>query len=115
MPTHRTDAPSGPPRASGGSAEPFPRGTRTDAASIAELVQPLLGAVDATDDATLSELGVGLEDLDDLWDAVRVEFVEQGHGPDLEPGELDLSMAVAEAARTMASLLGVGRGTADGA
>lgn len=87
-------------------AETHQHGNRTDAQSIAMLLLTLLSdRDDLAEDTTLSEAGIGADDLDDLWDVVREELAERTVGPDLDPGDLDTQMTVAQAAGAMASLL----------
>jgi len=89
-------------------AETHQRGRPADAASILELLWVLLldQGDDTGEDVTLSELGVDADTIGILWDAVREEFAERTVGPELDPSDLDPSMTLAAAAKSMASLLG---------
>ena len=91
-------------------AETHQRGRTADAETISVLLCALLsGDDDVAEDTVLSDLGIGAEDLGDLWDAVREELAERTVGPELDFSDLDPQMTVAEAAQAMASLLaGVG-------
>ena len=54
----------------------------TDAETISMLLGALLSSEDDdADDTVLSDLGIGAEDLGDLWDAVREELAERTVGP----------------------------------
>ena len=96
-------------------AETHQRGRTADAETISMLLCALLSSEnDAAEDTVLSDLGIGAEDLGDLWDAVREELAERTVGPELDPSDLDPQMTVAEAAHAMASLLaGAGGGDDD--
>ena len=87
----------------------------TDAETISMLLCALLSSEgDTAEDTVLSDLGIGAQDLGDLWDAVREELAERTVGPELDPSDLDPQMTVAKAAQAMASLLaGVGDGDDD--
>ena len=90
-------------------AETHQQGRAADAETISVLLGALLSDDDVADDTVLSDLGVGADDLGDLWDAVREELAERTVGPELDPSDLDPQMTVAAAALAMASLLaGVG-------
>lgn len=87
-------------------AETHQHGTTADAETISALLCALLSDDDDIDkDAMLSDLGIGADDLGDLWDAVREELAERTMGPELDPSNLDPQMTIAEAAKAMASLL----------
>ena len=86
----------------------------TDAETISVLLGALLSDDDVAEGTVLSDLGVGPDDVGDLWDAVREELAERTVGPELDPSDLDPQMTVAEAAKAMASLLaGAGGGSND--
>ena len=90
-------------------AETHQQGRAADAETISVLLGALLSDDDVAEDTVLSDLGVGADDLGDLWDAVREELAERTVGPELDPSDLDPQMTVAAAALAMASLLaGVG-------
>ena len=91
-------------------AETHQQGRTADAETISVLLGALLsGDDDIAEDTALSDLGIGVDDLGDLWDAVREELAERTVGPELDPSDLDPQMTVAAAALAMASLLaGVG-------
>lgn len=79
-----------------------------DTASVAKLLQVLLGSDESTvgrEGATLARCGVTVEDIDWLWEAVCEELAERGLVPELEHGALDLSMTVEEVAAVMAAAL----------
>lgn len=88
-------------------AETHQHGRTSDAAAVGALLCLLLGgAEEVTERTVLADLGLDATDLDDLWDAVRDELADRTVAPELDPGDLDPRMTVAEAARIMASLLG---------
>ncbi|MDA8274371.1 MAG: hypothetical protein M0029_03220 [Actinomycetota bacterium] len=90
-------------------AETHQQGRTADAETISVLLGALLSDDDVADDTVLSDLGIGADDVGDLWDAVREELAERTVGPELDPSDLDPQMTVAAAALAMASLLaGVG-------
>ena len=90
-------------------AETHQQGRTADAETISVLLGALLSDDDVAEGTVLSDLGVGADDVGDLWDAVREELAERTVGPELDPSDLDPQMTVAEAAKAMASLLaGVG-------
>ena len=90
-------------------AETHQQGRAADAETISVLLGALLSDDDVAEDTVLSDLGVGADDLGDLWDAVREELAERTVGPELDPSDLDPQMTVTAAALAMASLLaGVG-------
>ena len=96
-------------------AETHQQGRAADAETISVLLGALLSDDDVAEDTVLSDLGVGADDLGDLWDAVREELAERTVGPELDPSDLDPQMTVAAAALAMASLLaGVGDKDRDG-
>jgi len=87
-------------------AETHQHGRTADAESIAALLCTLLGNdEEITEDTVLADLGLDLRDLDDLWDAVCEELAERTVVPEIDPGELDPAMTVAEVAKVMARLL----------
>ena len=87
-------------------AETHQHGRTADAETISALLCALLSdSDDITEDAVLSDLGVGADDFGDLWDAVREELAERTVGPELDPSDLDPQMTVTEAAKAMAALL----------
>ena len=87
-------------------AETHQHGRTADAETVTMLLCTLLSDDDEiTEDAVLSDLGVGADDFGDLWDAVREELAERTVGPELDPSDLDPQMTVAEAAEAMATLL----------
>ncbi len=87
-------------------AETHQHGRTADADAISALLCALLSdEEDVVEDAVLSSLGVGPEDVGALWDAVREELAERARGPEVGPCDLDPEMTVAEAAKVMALLL----------
>ena len=95
-------------------AETHQQGRTADAETISVLLGALLSDDDVADDTVLSDLGIGADDVGDLWDAVREELAERTVGPELDPSDLDPQMTAAEAAKAMASLLaGAGGGSND--
>ena len=95
-------------------AETHQHGQATDAETISVLLGALLSDDDVAEGTVLSDLGVGADDVGDLWDAVREELAERTVGPELDPSDLNPQMTVAEAAKAMASLLpGAGGGSSD--
>ncbi len=96
-------------------AETHQQGRAADAETISVLLGALLSDDDVAEDTVLSDLGVGADDLGNLWDAVREELAERTVGPELDPSDLDPHMTVATAARAMAELLaGASDGEDDG-
>lgn len=87
-------------------ADTHHRGWQPDPEVIVELPRILLSDhEDLGDEATLVELGVDAEGLADLWDAVHEEFAERGVGAEIDRGDLDSSMTLADVAKATASLL----------
>ncbi len=87
-------------------AETHQHGRTADAETISVLLCALLSDEDEiTEDAVLSDLGVGADDFGALWDAVREELAERTVGPELDPSDLGPQMTAAEAADAMAALL----------
>jgi hypothetical protein len=87
-------------------AETHQHGRTADTETVTMLLCTLLRDDDEiTEDAVLSDLGVGADDCGALWDAVREELAERAVGPELDPSDLDPQMTVAEAAEAMAALL----------
>jgi len=87
-------------------AETHQRGRTADTETVTMLLRTLLSDDDEiTEDAVLSDLGVGADDFGALWDAVREELAERTVGPEIDLGEFDPQMTVAEAAEAMAALL----------
>jgi len=97
-------------------AETHQHGRTADTETVTMLLCTLLSADDEiTEDAVLSDLGVGADDFGALWDAVREELAERTVGPEIDLGDLDPQMTVAEAAEAIAALLaGAGDGDGDG-
>jgi len=96
-------------------AKTHQHGRTADAETISLLLCALLSDEDEiTEDAVLSDLGVGADDFGALWDAVREELAERTVGPELDPSDLEPQVTVAEAAEAMAALLaGAGDGDDD--
>jgi RNAse (barnase) inhibitor barstar len=83
-----------------------PQGRTAGAGTVSVLLFALLSDEDAVvEDLVLSDLGVGVDDLDALWDGVREEMAERTVGPEIDLGEFDRQMTVPDAARATASLL----------
>ena len=95
-------------------AETHQHGRTADAETVTMLLCTLLSDDDEiTEDTVLEDLGLDTGDFGDLWDAVREELAERTLGPEIDPGEFDPQMTVAEAAEAMAALL-AGAGDRDG-
>ena len=87
-------------------AETHLHGRIADSETVTVLLCTLLSDDDeVTEDAVLSDLGIGADDFGALWDAVREELAERTVGSELDPSDLDSQMTVAEAAEAMAALL----------
>ena len=97
-------------------AQTHQHGQPADPETVVTLLVALLSdEEDVADDAVLADLGVGPEDLGNLWGAVCEELAERTVGPELDPSDLDTNMTLSEAAKAIAWLLaGNTSGKADG-
>ncbi len=87
-------------------AQTHQHGQSADTETVLALLAALLSDdEDDVEDAVLADLGVGPEDLGDLWGAVCEELAERTVRPELDPSDLDIHMTLSEAAKAMAWLL----------